>query len=141
MKYLVFYIFMLPLFAFSQKTEKETIYILFDIANKEKCEVEIEGKGIQRINKYRISKSMDNTFYYICDEIFVPKKGGEVDTCSVKNLKKIDIKNIDYLIDVKKKKTESFFKNSIFKKIYFIEPHKDYLMKYEVSWATDLIIE
>ena len=146
MKKMIVILLFFPLFLGAQTEEKETVYVLFDVKSNEKCTVEIEQtydnkSGIEFVKKFRKKvKSNKKITFYICDEIFGLRKKQQIDTCSTQLLKKVAFKDLRYLNAQRDAlKPVNFFKNSVFKKIYFIEPHDDYVIKYEVIWITDLI--
>ena len=67
-------------------------------------------------------------------------KKDKIDTCSIKHINKIKFETLQTIKNKRKiLKSEYFFKNSIFKKIYLIERFKDKIIKYPVIWNTDLI--
>lgn len=143
MKRIVFILILFPIFLLSQTAEKETVYVLFDTNSDEKCKIDVEQtyskkQGIEFVKKFRKKAKKDR--FYICDEIFRLHRKGAIDTCNTDILKKITFKDMNYLNAKRDElKPVNFFKNSVFGKIYFIEPYKDYVVKYEVIWATDLI--
>lgn len=138
MKKIVFIIILFPVLLWSQAEEKETVYVLFSLNNGEKCNVEDGDGNVLSIKKFRKKMKVDR--FYICDEIFRLRRKGAIDTCSIKLLKETTFKDLKYLNEQRDKlKPVNFFKNSVFEKIYFIEPHKDYVIRYEVMWVTDLI--
>ena len=145
MKTIILSLFLIVSFTcFSQKQakEKETVYLLFDEQSKEKCKVDVEGKGFLNMNKFR-KGYWDNgniIVFKICDETFTTHKTKSYkDTCSVKALDNLKFVDFDYL--VKKYDSVYEFKHHVFEKIYFIERiSKDKIIKYEVGWIDDIIM-
>tara|TARA_B110000902_G_C14175405_1_gene538474 strand:- start:56 stop:481 length:426 start_codon:yes stop_codon:yes gene_type:complete len=126
-------------FSFSQ-SKKEKIYLLFEPNNSEKFEIEDGSGNILNINKYRKKTTKNYTTFYILEESFVLDKKDKIDTCSIKHINKIKFETLQTIKNKRKiLKSEYFFKNSIFKKIYLIERFKDKIIKYPVIWNTDLI--
>ena len=126
-------------FSFSQK-KKEKIYLLFEPNNSEKFEIKDGSGNILNINKYRKKTRKKYTTFYILEESFVLDKKDKIDTCSIKHINKIKFETLQTIKNKRKiLKSEYFFKNSIFKKIYLIERFKDKIIKYPVIWNTDLI--
>ena len=130
------------LFCFSQKQEKETVYLLFDKSNKEKCLIEDGAGNSKYLNKNRIEyQDNGNIIYFkICNESFTAHKTKSYkDTCSVKALDNLKLVDFDYL--VKKYDSVYEFKHHVFEKIYFIERiSKDKIIKYEVTWIDEIIM-
>jgi hypothetical protein len=126
-------------FSFSQ-SKKEKIYLLFEPNNSEKFEIKDGSGNILNINKYRKKTRKKYTTFYILEESFVLDKKDKIDTCSIKHINKIKFETLQTIKNKRKiLKSEYFFKNSIFKKIYLIERFKDKIIKYPVIWNTDLI--
>ena len=127
-------------FCFSQKQDKEIIYLLFDEHSKEKCKVAVEGKGYVNMNKYRKEHEGNIMYFKICNESFTAHKTKSFkDTCSVKALDNLRLVDFDYLI--KKYDSVYEFKHHVFKKIYFIEKiFKDKIIKYEVNWIDEVLM-
>jgi hypothetical protein len=126
-------------FSFSQ-SKKEKIYLLFEPNNSEKFEIKDGSGNILNINKYRKKTRKNYTTFYILEESFVLDKKDKIDTCSIKHINKIKFETLQTIKNKRKiLKSEYFFKNSIFKKIYLIERFKDKIIKYPVIWNTDLI--
>lgn len=131
-------------YTFSQD-KKETGYLFFDKKSKEKCKVFTEQtarnkKGIEFVKKYTKKERDDQVTFFICQESFVLDKKQKIDTCSVSFLKKIKFETLESIEKKRSKaKNVSFFKNSVFDKLYLIEVFEDKMIKYPVIWNTDLI--
>lgn len=144
--YIKFLIFLSSLSTFSQN-EKEAVNLLFNINKKEKCKINVEQtyknkKGINFVDRYRKEYLKNTIIFNICGEkfIFNPKKQN-TDTCSIKNLKKMNIKSLDY---VKKKYINGKeFKHHSFKQINIIEKISDtQAVKYlNVYWCCEWVSE
>ena len=126
--------------SFSQKKEKETIYLMFDVQNKEKCLIEDGSGNSKYINKFRKEYQDEYIFYKICDEVFSTNNTKSFkDTCSIKALNNLKLVEFDYILE--KYNSENEFKHHVFEKIYFIEKlSKDKIIKYEVTWIDDIIM-
>lgn len=121
------------LLSFSQ-TEKETVYLLFDRTSDEKCEVDIEGKGMSNVQKYRVSQKKGGYRFYICDEKFDFLKPC-ADTSSIKHIKNYKIVDLKYIVE---KKNNEILRDNPFKKIFLIEKISEHrLVKYEVIWVDE----
>ena len=138
--YLKILIFLSSLSFFSQN-DKETVNLYFNANKNEKCKINVEQtyknkKGVTFIDSYRKQFLKNRIVFNICGEkfIFNPKKQ-KADTCSIKSLKKINIKSLDYI----KKKYENGkeFKHQSFKQINIIEEISDKkIVKYfGVYWS------
>lgn len=141
MKNLTLILFLIStLTSFSQEKKKETAYILFDPLSKEKCKIPVEGKGYQKLNKFRKEFQGDYIFFKICDETFSTHKTKSYrDTCSIKALDNIKTTDYEYLI--KKYDSLNEFKHHVFDKIYFIEKiSKDKIVKYETTWIDQILM-
>lgn len=141
MKNLTLILFLIStLTSFSQEKKKETAYILFDALSKEKCKIPVEGKGYQKLNKFRKEFQGDYIFFKICDETFSTHKTKSYrDTCSIKALDNIKTTDYEYLI--KKYDSLNEFKHHVFDKIYFIEKiSKDKIVKYETTWIDQILM-
>jgi len=130
------------LLCFSQEQKKETVYLLFDKGNKEKCSVPVEGKGNIKKDKFRKEyEDYGNIINFkICNETFgFNKTKSFKDTCSMRTLEKIKLVDLDYLIH--KYNSVYEFKHHVFDKIYLIEKiSKDKIVKYEVGWIDEQIM-
>lgn len=136
MKNLTLLLLLFPsMLCFAQKEKKEIVYLLFDTLSKEKCKVDVEGKGYQLLNKYRKEQGRNQSFFYICDESFVFGSKKRKDTCNIKALDNLKIVDIAYIKD---KKSKSIMRYNPFKKIYLVEViSKDKIVKYDVLWIDD----
>ena len=62
------------------------------------------------------------------------------DTCNIKVLEKVKLKNLDYLL--KKYHEGEDFKYHVFEKIFIVDKiSKDKLIKYEVYWSGEWTIK
>ena len=88
-----------PFFIFSQIENKETIYLLFDLNNKEKNILIEDGAGnSEKVNKYRKKYVGNVILFYIGEETFgFNKSKSKKDTCSINFLKYIKLADINYL--------------------------------------------
>lgn len=141
-KHIYVLIFLISANLFSQ-SEKETVYLLFNKNNKEKCKINVEQtyenkKGISFVNKYRKEERKNRTIFYVCEEVFVLDRRDKIDTCNIKYLSKIKFETLQTM-ESKRGISKYAFKNSIFEKIYLVEKYKDKIIKYPVIWNTDLI--
>ena len=131
-----------PLIVLSQTKKKETIYVLFDVNNKETY-IKEDGSG----NSYKQKKYRKETKrkgfidYSICDETFIFNiQTKKTDIIDGKYLKKIKLKTFKYLMNKYLKGKD--FRHHLFEKIYFIEKiSKDKMVKREVFWAGEWIEE
>ena len=128
------------LFSLAQKTEKETVYLLFDTTSNEKYIIEDgSGNSLQQ-NRYR--KEINKKFikFKICNDLFLFNKMKNVkDTCTMESLK--GIKTVDFNYLEKKHAESKEFKHHVFEKIYFIEKiSRNRILKYEVIWVDDTFI-
>lgn len=144
--YIKFLIFLSSISIFSQ-TEKEIVNLFFNINKKEKCKLNIEQtyknkKGIKFIDRYKKEYLKNTIIFNICGEKFVYNlKKQNMDTCSIKNLKKMNIKSLDY---VKNKYTNGKeFKHHSFKQINIVEKISDNkIVKYfGVYWGGEWTTE
>lgn len=117
--------------------KKETVHLLFDLSSSEKCIVE-DGSGNElKVKKYRKYYDEDFTFFKIFDEEFIFRHAlQKPDTCSINDLKKINFKTIEYLLDKYKKKP-------YFKKIIIYEKISNAkVVKYsDVNWYYFNVVE
>ncbi|CAI8274322.1 MAG: Uncharacterised protein [Bacteroidota bacterium] len=140
MKKILLIILLLPSwFCFSQE-QKETVYLLFDKENNQKCLIEDGSGNSKYLNKFSKEYQGDIIYFKICDEIFSTRKTKNfIDTCSVKALDNLKFVDFDYI--VKKYDSMFEFKHHVFEKIYFIEKiSKDKIVKYEVNWVDDIMM-
>lgn len=143
--YVKFLIFFSYVSIFSQ-TEKETVNVFFS-NEKATCKIDVEQthknkKGLDFIEKYKKEYFKNKIVFNICDEKFIfDFNKQKKDTCSIKNLKKINIKNLDYL--KKKYKNGKEFKHHTFKQINIIEKISDnkIVKYYSVYWKGEWSIE
>jgi len=145
MKIIILSLFMIISFAcFFQKqaNEKETVYLLFDKDNKEKCLIEDGSGNSKYFNKYRKEYWENGNIiaFKICDETFATHKAKDlIDTCAISTLAKVKLVDFDYI----ERKYDSLFefKHHVFEKIYFIEKiSADEIVKYEVNWLDDILM-
>ena len=114
--------------------KKEIVYLIFDIASNEKCEVDIEGKGVTEVNKYRVCSRKNVHRYFICDEKFDLLEG-HVDTLNVDNIDEFNVVDIQYVVD---RKNEGPLRFNPFEKIFLIEVIDDHQMLIlEVGWIDE----
>jgi hypothetical protein len=125
---------------YCQNEKKEIVYLLFDAQSKEKCQVPVEGKGHQKLNKFRKEAQGEYIYFKICDESFSTHKTKSLkDTCSITYLEEIELVDLNYLI--KKYNSENEFKHHVFDKIFFVEKiSKDVVVKYQVTWVDEIIM-
>ncbi|MGY0426792.1 MAG: hypothetical protein ACWIPI_08195 [Polaribacter sp.] len=139
-------IFLISINLFSQ-SEKETVYLFFDGNSKEKCKIIVEStyenpKGIEIVKKYRKEYKKGKIIFHICDEKFYFKpKVGKIDTCSIKVLKSLHFKNLDYIKNKYQKGQD--FKHHTFKQINIIEKisEKKIVKYFGVYWCCEWTIE
>ncbi|EDP95284.1 hypothetical protein U8527_15810 [Kordia algicida OT-1] len=126
-------------YCLAQQKQKETVYLLFDKTNKEKCKVLTENKGYVYLNKYRKNKKGSITEFKICGETFSIRKQGVKNIYSAQVLDTLKLIDLEYL---KQKHTVSNdFKHRIFEKVYFIEKiSQNKIIQYEVFWVDDFFI-
>lgn len=125
----------------SSQTQKETVFLLFDTYNKEKCKVAVEGKGYLNLSKYRkVNEPASNLlFFKICEESFAfdtSKK--KVDTISTKVLNNLKLVDLEY---INQRKSESILKQNPFEKIYLLEKiSDDKILRYNVTWINNWVM-
>lgn len=126
-------------FCLAQKESKETVYLLFDTTNKEKCIIEDGSGNSQSLNKYRKEYEKNLMYLHICNEYFAfNTKKKELDTCSRSMLNNIKLVDLDYIKD---KKSKSVLRYNPFKKIYLVEViSEEKIIKYDVTWIDDWIM-
>ena len=134
-------ILLTPFLVFSQTKKKDTVYLLFNKDNYEKCFIENGSGSTVEIKKFRKKITKKKIFFSVCDEDFIYTKGlSKIDTCSSKVLKNLKMVTLDYLL--KKYYAENELKHQVFDKIYFIEkiPNNKVVM-YEVYWSGEWTIK
>ena len=126
-------------FAFAQSKEKETVYLIFDTLNKEKCLIEDGSGNSKYLNKYRKEYTQQGLFFKICHESFAfNRKKKKIDTCSLKALENIKFSSINY---INEKKAKHPLRYNPFEKIYIVEKISDEkILKYEVAWIDDWVM-
>lgn len=127
-------------FCLAQNEKQETIYLLFDTVNEEKCKVLIEDEGYTYRNKFRKKPLGKVDLYLICDEVFsINKNNPEKLKISKEKLSALKFVDIQYL--KKKHQSTNKFKNKIFNKIYLVEKisDKEYVML-DVVWLDDFFL-
>ncbi|WP_046758701.1 hypothetical protein [Kordia jejudonensis] len=136
MKNLTLLLLLSTFFCFAQKQEKETVYLLFDNMNEDKCNVEDGSGNSEKLNKYRKLNDTKISYLIICNEYFAyDYKKSKVDTCSINILANLKIVDLAY---IEKKKSENVMRYNPFKKIYIIEKISDTkVIKYDVTWIGD----
>jgi len=138
MKYLLFFFYAITVnYAIGQ--QRQTIYLNFDSLSQEICIIpknEIQNyHDKSEVKKYqkKIQKNGE-VFFYICGELFILPKNTLKDTCSIDDLKNIDLSDIFKL----KKNVESvnpLYPEKVFEKVYLIEQiNEKYFVKHEVNW-------
>lgn len=132
--------------AFSQ-IEKETVFLLFEKDNKETCKVGVESsyknpKGEKTVEKYRKEYGESRITFHICDEkfIFKPEKSS-IDTCTIMDLNKLNIQNIDYVQDKYQKGVD--FKHHTFEQVNIIEriSSNTFITYFGVYWCCEWSVE
>ena len=132
-------LFFIPSLILSQN-KNEDVYLLFDVNKEENCEIDVEGKGIVRVDKYRKECEKDIIWFYLCDERFgFYKKKKKREILSDRHMAKYNLVDIDYLKTIFN--SSNTFKHHVVKKIYIIEvlPNNEYA-KYEVNWTDEMIL-
>ena len=124
-------------FCIAYTQEKETVYLNFDLNSKEMCKTLKDGGGYLDIKKYQKIKSQSkksNYRFYICDELFLFKRGLKPDTCTIKYLKNIKISNLINL-KIEVNKINPLYPYKVFPNLYLVEKINDsIIVKYKVKW-------
>ncbi|MFC4221725.1 hypothetical protein [Flagellimonas marina] len=118
----------------SAQTEKETVFVNFDIDSNEKCTIDVEGKGYLQVKKYRKTMLQDKVRYLICDQKFdlMDKSCVVMDSTKIKTL---HLSELDYLL---KKKHEGILRQNPFNAIFLIEKiHENKFAKHKVYWTDE----
>ena len=124
------------------QTQKDTVHIFFDRLSDEQYNTYTPSGDYDSINKYRKRVNSDYIYFYIANELFTFNKNKKPDTLGTDYLNNIELVSIDYINNVRQKvKHIYFFKKDVFKKIYLLDKQEGIILRYEVSWASDLIIE
>lgn len=139
MKNLTLLIILFFSFSCLGQEEKETVYLFFDLKSKEKCKVDIEGKGYLSLNKYRKGTAGDFTSFYICNEQFSSHNSRSYrEVIEEGAIADYNIVNLEY---IRKAKGKTILRYNPFKKIYLLERiSKDKIIKIEVAWIDDWIM-
>ena len=141
-KNIIYFIICLTTLNIYGQDKKETVYVLFDLKSQKKCIIE-DGSGHNfKINMYRKENKKGKVIFNICDEKFnFNPKEQKADTCTLESLKKLNIKNLDYIKNKYQKGQD--FKHHTFKQINIVEIISDTkIVKYfDVYWCCEWIIE
>lgn len=143
MKVLIFFTVLLCCFdsGFAQQRQ-DTVYIYFDKLSEDKYESDAVSKGSKIINKYRRREDDGHIYFYISDELFIFNKNNKADTLDITFSDNISFRDMDYLNTIREKlKSKYFFKKDVFEKVYLLEIKRNNIIKYDVTWATDIIVE
>ncbi len=132
--------FLSSILSFSQ-TKKEIVYILFDKTSKEVCSVEDGSGNLLTIKKYREVDNNKVINFHVCNQKFVYKKEtSKKDTCSTNILTRINLKDLNYLLQKYHENKE--FKYQVFEKIFIVEKvSESIIVKYDVNWSGEWTIE
>ena len=138
---ILMWVLITPFWLMAQTEREEDFYLWFDLSSKETCRVEVEAKGYQIINKFRrFNKRTNMDIFYICESIFgFNRQSSDIDTLSIKSLRKLKIVDYEYLIK-KKYETKAIF--TPYKYVYLIEKiSPGEVVVYKVRWLDGLIKE
>lgn len=130
-------------YIFSQ-TKPDTVYVYFGKANQKNFKGDISQKYTFIDNyKYHKREDTERILFFINDEKFLFDKDlHRVDTCNINLLRNVPLRSLKYLSAIRVKlKSVYFFKKDVFDKIYLLEPRGDRILKYEVAWITDLLVD
>jgi len=132
-KYVVFLISIVIIhFGIIKQNDTETVYIFFDIQNKEECLLDVEGQGYVSIKKYKKVKNRGKDRFHICGEKFdlIEEKGIVIDSIQMKEICLVDL---SYLL---LKKRENTLRQNPFGKIFLVERiSENKFLKREVLWV------
>lgn len=130
--------------------KKEEIYLFFDKTSNKKSKIAVESSkdndgifdGYIIIKKYRKELKKYRIIFHILDEkFFFNPREQKIDTCSIRSLKKLNIKTLDFIKEKYDKGNN--FKHHFFKQINIVEKISETkIVKYfNVHWCCEWTIE
>lgn len=150
MKNIIYLFIYFIVFNIYSQEKKEEIYLFFNNSNNKKCKIEVEYShdndskldGYTMVKEYRKEFKKNRTIFHICDEkFFFNPIEQKKDTCSIRSLKKLNIKTLDYIKEKYYKGND--FKHHTFKQINIVEKISETkIVKYfNVHWCCEWTIE